>query len=536
MSSPPAVPPPACSHVSSLSLSVLTRLRALNESLLDVRRSMSALESLAERRRHVTGLLLPLSDAALRVPSPTTSRTSRTSSRSRRSTPPPAGWSASRQSHSAGGSASDGGEEEEEEEGGHPAESSVRFALPEDGGAGAMGGSGAEVIRPARPQRRTRSSVRFAAEEDGEEEEGVGESGSAAAPPRISRRAPATPALNALPTAVSLAGDSALARRDAFQRSAGAAAPTFRGGVAASSPRAALRFSFVRASRGDAALYEANDDGADSDVPLMVTFVSDEAFGVGEEAAAAAAEVAAAADAAAATPSPRAGPSPSAEDQRFTLRDAETQPEDPAAIAAGIAAWRGGDCPWRTLAEGAQSASPGAPPAPRFEALSLRVVHQAGRTGYEEQPELLPPVGSLLAGRYRVAERLGSAAFSTAYSAVDEVAAEALPVCLKIIKRAYFDQGLDEVKLLRYINAVGDAESAGILRLHDYFYFREHLIIVTELLKDDLYALSRYLRAERQPSYFTRPRLRAVARQVLQVSGWREAERGRFFELRAAQR
>lgn len=36
----------------------------------------------------------------------------------------------------------------------------------------------------------------------------------------------------------------------------------------------------------------------------------------------------------------------------------------------------------------------------------------------------------------------------------------------------YFDQGLDEVKLLQYVNAADPADEAGLLRLHDFFYFK----------------------------------------------------------------
>ena len=36
----------------------------------------------------------------------------------------------------------------------------------------------------------------------------------------------------------------------------------------------------------------------------------------------------------------------------------------------------------------------------------------------------------------------------------------------------YFDQGLDEVKLLRYVNAADPGDESGLLRLHDFFYFK----------------------------------------------------------------
>ncbi len=36
----------------------------------------------------------------------------------------------------------------------------------------------------------------------------------------------------------------------------------------------------------------------------------------------------------------------------------------------------------------------------------------------------------------------------------------------------YFDQSLDEIKLLRYVNAADPGDRHGILRLYDYFYYR----------------------------------------------------------------
>ena len=44
--------------------------------------------------------------------------------------------------------------------------------------------------------------------------------------------------------------------------------------------------------------------------------------------------------------------------------------------------------------------------------------------------------------------------------------------CLLQNNKDYFDQGLDEVKLLQYVNAADPHDEAGILRLHDFFYFK----------------------------------------------------------------
>ena len=54
---------------------------------------------------------------------------------------------------------------------------------------------------------------------------------------------------------------------------------------------------------------------------------------------------------------------------------------------------------------------------------------------------------------------------------------------MKIIEnnKDYFDQSVDEIKLLRYINAnCEDLDSKNLLKLIDFFYHKEHLFIVPE--------------------------------------------------------
>ncbi len=81
---------------------------------------------------------------------------------------------------------------------------------------------------------------------------------------------------------------------------------------------------------------------------------------------------------------------------------------------------------------------------------------------------------------------------SGAVSAIDLI--ENRKVCLKIIKndKDFFDQSLDEIKLLKFLewnvrtrikkykNGLDDVH---ILQLYDFFYYKEHLILVTELLQ-----------------------------------------------------
>ena len=57
-----------------------------------------------------------------------------------------------------------------------------------------------------------------------------------------------------------------------------------------------------------------------------------------------------------------------------------------------------------------------------------------------------------------------------------------------------------------------------IVRLHDYFYYKEHLLIVTELLRDSIFNFYRYLRdtsPEGHGAYFSLDTLRTLSTQLL---------------------
>ena len=71
-----------------------------------------------------------------------------------------------------------------------------------------------------------------------------------------------------------------------------------------------------------------------------------------------------------------------------------------------------------------------------------------------------------MAGRYQILDYLGSAAFSRAVQCLDLETNE--QVCLKIIKnnKDFFDQSMDEIKLLNFINSNGDADEKHVVKLH----------------------------------------------------------------------
>ncbi|RDX76026.1 putative serine/threonine-protein kinase dyrk2 [Mucuna pruriens] len=157
-----------------------------------------------------------------------------------------------------------------------------------------------------------------------------------------------------------------------------------------------------------------------------------------------------------------------------------------------------------------------------FETFNLKIVHRKNRhvfnvTGFEEDKNFHVVLNSVLAGRYHVTEYLGSAAFSKAIQAHD--LHTGMDVCVKIIKnnKDFFDQSLDEIKLLKYVNKHDPADKYHILRLYDYFYYREHLLIVCELLKANLYEFHKFNRESGGEVYFTMPRLQSITIQCLEA-------------------
>ncbi|KAG6401992.1 hypothetical protein SASPL_138860 [Salvia splendens] len=133
-----------------------------------------------------------------------------------------------------------------------------------------------------------------------------------------------------------------------------------------------------------------------------------------------------------------------------------------------------------------------------FETFELKIVHRKNRhlwTGFEEDKNFHVVLNSVIAGRYHVTEYLGSAAFSKAIQAHD--LHTGMDVCVKIIKnnKDFFDQSLDEIKLLKY----------------------EHLLIVCELLKANLYEFHKFNRESGGEVYFTMPRLQSITIQCLEA-------------------
>ncbi|KAF5193847.1 Dyrk-family kinase pom1 [Thalictrum thalictroides] len=152
-----------------------------------------------------------------------------------------------------------------------------------------------------------------------------------------------------------------------------------------------------------------------------------------------------------------------------------------------------------------------------YEVFNLRIIHRKNKTGFEENKDIPIILNTILAGRYYVTEYLGSAAFSKVIQAHD--LHTGVNVCLKIIKndKDFFDQSLDEIKLLKFVNKHDPADENHILRLYDYFYHQEHLFIVCELLRANLYEFSKFNQDSGGEAYFTLSRLQIITRQCLEA-------------------
>lgn len=151
-----------------------------------------------------------------------------------------------------------------------------------------------------------------------------------------------------------------------------------------------------------------------------------------------------------------------------------------------------------------------------FSCMNMKVIYNREKTGYEESREFPVIRNSVIAGRYQILDKLGSGAFATAVQVRDLKVKESRTTCLKILSqnKDTTDQGIDEVRLLRLIDANCDADKSHLLKYHSHFYHREHLFIETELLGQDL--LATYTQA---PQFFSMPAIKQTAKMLLTALG-----------------
>lgn len=125
--------------------------------------------------------------------------------------------------------------------------------------------------------------------------------------------------------------------------------------------------------------------------------------------------------------------------------------------------------------------------------------------------------GETIIGRYKLLKMVGSATFSNVFSCLD--LRDNQTYCLKVIKqeKEFFDQAIDEVHLLELLREVDPNNCANVIKIHDYFYFREHLLLKFSLLGEDLYTHFNKREKKGQPNDYTLPVIREMSRQILKA-------------------
>ncbi|QDZ18769.1 dual specificity tyrosine-phosphorylation-regulated kinase [Chloropicon primus] len=158
------------------------------------------------------------------------------------------------------------------------------------------------------------------------------------------------------------------------------------------------------------------------------------------------------------------------------------------------------------------------------EEIMLRVIRKKKRTGLEASREFViqPNAPISISGTpYKIVELIASSTFSRVVKAIDVQSGSS--VSIKIINntKESFDAGLDEVRLLKLITEKaeedGDAdENLGFVKMLDYFYKGEHLFIVCENLRENLFHFADKNKSSNCANYFTLARIQTIARQLLQ--------------------
>jgi len=148
--------------------------------------------------------------------------------------------------------------------------------------------------------------------------------------------------------------------------------------------------------------------------------------------------------------------------------------------------------------------------------ISIPFVFCPHLNGMEASATFLPVHGELVAHDYEVDGIIGRGSFSTVFKATSLDYQR--PVSLKILRneKDCFDAGLGEVRIHSLIIRNDPHSRRHLLRMLDCFYFREHLMVVTELLNSSL--LAHYMHLELQgkrEAYYNAQTLGMLSAQII---------------------
>lgn len=122
--------------------------------------------------------------------------------------------------------------------------------------------------------------------------------------------------------------------------------------------------------------------------------------------------------------------------------------------------------------------------------LMIPFIYDPRKTGCEGHKHFPLVIGEVIAERYRVDVIIASTTFSTVVDCRD--LSSKTQVCVKVInnQKETLDQGLDEIKIIKLLQKNwNDLDTKHIVKMLDFFYHREHLFIINELLGENLFMI-----------------------------------------------
>ena len=146
------------------------------------------------------------------------------------------------------------------------------------------------------------------------------------------------------------------------------------------------------------------------------------------------------------------------------------------------------------------------------EIINLPYAYDINSTRSLLKKEIAP--GEFISERYRVENIIASTHFSTVLQCHDLF--ERKKVCLKMIhnKKETFDQGLDEIKIMNQLHKAsqGKLSQKFIVKMLEFFYYKENLYIVYEVLGENLFVINS------NPSFslkLSKDNLKKITKQLL---------------------
>jgi len=156
----------------------------------------------------------------------------------------------------------------------------------------------------------------------------------------------------------------------------------------------------------------------------------------------------------------------------------------------------------------------------RLARISVPYIFDRATNGMEGSRELTIGVGDVIANEYQIHSSIGHGTFSAVFCAKSQTHDRAVSVKILSNEKETFDMGLAEVRVLAMLAKADPHNEHALLRMLDFFYYREHLFIVSELLDSTLlahYSQLDQLGGTARLSFYNAATLGKMARQILEA-------------------